>query len=324
MLSWSSARFVEEKMEDNDWLSLWLLRTIIVGGIGPIERGTWVDEDTFEPATDGTGWGEMDLNVLVRHYNRVPNYEGAKIVHLTAPDGSLVELSDLGAAVANTTFGTLRKLASKFNSYIVEYDASMLRKRKASEGAGSSTTYLEAAVKQGDVGKTVSLSEGTLTIAGEARSVDWKDIPHTETIEETTIGTVSASFKGAVICASGKFFLNPAVGEIEDAVPRKKRPEYKKLYTDEKSAHDATKKLLTTMQAEKAAEKAALESTAAEEGSQQSSVTERGRIEDNITGILTRILDKPTAVAMAAKMTTHPPAATKKDAILEILAKFLA
>ena len=332
MLSWSSERFVEEHMDGKDWSSLSLLRNIILGGIGPIERGNW-DDDEFKPAHDGTGWGPMDLNALIGYYTAVPDYEGAKIVSLTAPGGELVELCALGAAVANTTFGQLKVLAGKFNTCITEHDNSLKRKRVVSAGGGASTSYHEAAVKQADIGKTVTLSEGKLTIAGEERTVDWKDIPHEETIEETTISSVIASFKGAVICASGKYFPNPAVDETPaDYEPPRKtaRPMYKQWWTDEKNAHSATKELLAKALADKAqlqAEKeAAVLLVDAGEGSasQDSSVAERERLEKSITAILTRVLDKPAAIAMAVKMTNNPPTSMKKDAIVEILGKFMA
>jgi hypothetical protein len=329
MLSWSSERFVEENMDDNDWSSLSLLRNIILGGIGPIERGNW-DNDEFEAADDGAEWGPMDINALVGYYVPVPDYEGAKIVSLTAPDGESVELCALGAAIANTTFGQLKTLATKFNTLVTEHDNSLKRKRVAGAGGGASTLSHEAAVKQGDVGKKVAISEGKLTIAGEERSVDWKDIPHEETIEETTISSVVASFKGAVICESGKYFPNPAVDETraDYQPPRKtKRPEYKGLLAEEQRAHTATKELLAAALAEKTtlqAEKAALEAAGAGSASQDSSVAERERLEKNITAILTRVLDKSAAIAMAVKITGNPPAAMKKEAIVEILGKLMA
>ena len=117
-------------MGGGEWSSLAQLRTVILGGVGPIEL-------------DGTEWTAMDLSELIEYYTPVPNYEGTKIVSLKAPDGTLIELCALGAAVANTTVGMLKKLANTFNNCIVEFDPTKQRKRKASAGVGSSDTYHE-------------------------------------------------------------------------------------------------------------------------------------------------------------------------------------
>jgi hypothetical protein len=238
-------------------------------------------------------------------------------------------LSALGAAVAKLSIADLKKIHAKLNTAVVDNDEGMARKRQRKQSAeGAADTYRVAAIKSTDVGKTIVIDNGKLTIADATRNVQWVDIPVPDNFNGTTITSAVGSFKGIIICENGTQFANPALVIDGEQGERKGRPSYKQPYLDEKAAHADTQRQLAEANASSQAKDAQileLQAPAAD-GSQSSSVDERGRIESNIKRHLTRVFsgDAPGAKSLATRLTGNPQPRSATLAITEITAKFLA